>query len=264
MQTDPMPDRIADIKQALLWTVEKQDIYLVYQGQNALSSQELVGIEALCRIKDGPWGGISPEQFIPVTEQMGLIPALERLVFAQLARDLPLLRKRYPGIRVGINLSIIHIAEPDFLTFIHGWLSMLPKATVECLDFEITETYLQRISKTVIDGLHVLRSYGVRIVMDDFGSGQSSLSRLHTLPFDVLKLDKQFVQQIDHPMVYAIVKAAVAFTKEFGLALIAEGVETAEQCQVLKALACDWVQGFYFSHPQPLSHWLSLKNARAT
>lgn len=247
----------SDIQQALLSAIEQQHIDLVYQGQNALPSQKLVGVEALCRIAAGPWGAFSPEEFIPAAEQTNLIAPLERLVFAQLARDLPLLLKQHPDIRVGVNLSIRHITAPDFLPFIHGWLDALPAATITHLDFEITETYFQRISKPVIDGLHALRQRGVRIVMDDFGSGQSSLSRLHTLPFDVIKLDKQFAQQIEHPMVYAIIKAAVAFTQEFGLELIAEGVETAEQCEALKALNCQLVQGFYFSHPQPLAHWLT-------
>jgi len=160
-----------------------------------------------------------------------------------------------------VNLSIRHITAVDFSSFINGWLDALPQSTIARLDFEITETYFQRILPTVIDGLHALRQRGVRIVMDDFGSGQSSLSRLHTLPFDVIKLDKQFAQQIEHPMVYAIVKAALAFAQEFGIELIAEGVETAEQCQVLQALDCRLVQGFYFSRPQPLAHWLTASNA---
>jgi EAL domain-containing protein (putative c-di-GMP-specific phosphodiesterase class I) len=257
MEPDVSTSRIAHIKQALLSAIEQQQINLVYQGQNELPSKRLVGIETLCRIASGPWREVLPDQFIPVAENVGLIAPLERLVFAQLARDLPHLLQRHANIRIGVNLSIRHITSLDFLSYIHGWLDALPQSTIERLDFEITETYFQRISQTVIDGLHALRERGVRIVMDDFGSGQSSLSRLHTLPFDVIKLDKQFVQHIAHPMVYAIVKAAVAFTQEFGIELIAEGVETAEQCQTLLELDCHLVQGFFFSHPQPLAHWLS-------
>ena len=262
MEPDALTSRIPDIKQALLSAIEQQAIDLVYQGQYALPSHKLIGVEALCRLAPGPWGEVLPDQFIPVAEDVGLIAPLERLVFAQLAHDLPRLRHQHPDIRIGVNLSIRHISAPDFLTFIHGWLDALPVVTVECLDFEITETYFQRISPTIIDGLRTLRQRGVRIVMDDFGSGQSSLSRLHTLPFDVIKLDKQFAQQMDHPMVYAIIKAAVAFTQEFGIELIAEGVETAEQCHALHELHCNLVQGFYFSHPQPLTHWLALPNTR--
>jgi EAL domain-containing protein (putative c-di-GMP-specific phosphodiesterase class I) len=261
MDPDLLTSRPPQIKQALLSAIEQEKIDLVYQGQNALPSQRLVGIEVLCRLPSGPWGEVLPDQFIPIAEQTGLIASIERLVFTQLARDLPLLLQRYPEIRVGVNLSIGHITAPDFSSFIHNWLDALPQTTIERLDFEITETYFQRISQHVVDGLHALRARGVRVVMDDFGSGQSSLGRLHILPFDVIKLDKQFVQQIDHPMVYAIVKAAVAFTQEFGIELIAEGVETAEQCQTLETLNCHLVQGFFFSHPQPLAHWLSPQDA---
>jgi EAL domain-containing protein (putative c-di-GMP-specific phosphodiesterase class I) len=256
MEQDALTSRIPHIKQAILSAIEQQKIDLVYQGQYSLPSKQLVGVEALCRIQPGHWGEVLPDQFIPVAENVGLIAPLERLVFAQLASDLPQLIQRHPNIRIGVNLSIRHITALDFLAYIRNWLDALPQSTIERLDFEITETYFQRISQTVIDGLQALRKRGVRIVMDDFGSGQSSLSRLHTLPFDVIKLDKQFAQQIEHPMVYAIVKAAVSFTQEFGLDLIAEGVETTEQCQALQDLDCHLVQGFFFSRPQPLAHWL--------
>jgi EAL domain-containing protein (putative c-di-GMP-specific phosphodiesterase class I) len=264
MEPDVLTSRLPHLEQAILSAIEQQHIELVYQGQNALPSQQLVGVEALCRIPPGPWGEVAPDQFIPVAEQLGLIAPLERLVFKQLALDLPQLLSCHPEIRLGVNLSIRHITDADFLPFIHTWLDALPQATVQRLDFEITETYFQRISKTVIEGLHTLRARGVRIVMDDFGSGQSSLSRLHTLPFDVIKLDKQFAQQIDHPMVYAIVKAALAFAQEFGIELITEGVETAEQCQALQSLHCRLVQGFYFSHPQPLADWLKANHSPTT
>ncbi len=260
MEPDVLTSRIPHIKQALLSAIEAQHIDLVYQGQNALPSQQLVGVEALCRIAPGPWGEVTPDQFIPVAENIGLIASLERLVFQQLARDLPQLLVAHPNIRVGVNLSIRHITALDFLPFIHSWLDALPQSTIDRLDFEITETYFQRISQPVIDGLHALRARGVRIVMDDFGSGQSSLSRLHTLPFDVIKLDKQFAQQIQHPMVHAIIKAAIAFADEFHLELVAEGVETEAQCQALQNLNCRLVQGFYFSHPQPLAHWVSARS----
>lgn len=261
MQPDVLTSRRPDIQQALLSAIEQQHIDLVYQGQNALPSQQLVGVEALCRMAPGPWGEVTPDQFIPLAEDLDLIAPLERLVFQQVAHDLPQLLAAHPDLRVSVNLSIRHITAPDFSSFVHGWLDALPPATLTHLDFEITETYFQRISGAVIEVLQTLRARGVRIAMDDFGSGQSSLSRLHTLPFDVIKLDKQFAQQMDHPMVHAIVKAAIALAHEFGIELIAEGVETKEQCQALERLQCRWVQGFYFSQPQPLAHWLTANPA---
>lgn len=264
MEQDELISRKTKIEQALLSVIDQQKIDLLYQGQYKLPSKQLVGLEALCRIPAGPWGNVLPEQFIPVAEEIGLIAQLERIVFKQISHDLPQLLHHHPDIRISINLSIRHITAPDFSSFIHGWLDTLPKFSIRCLDFEITETYFQLITQTVIKGLQELRKRGVRIVMDDFGSGQSSLSRLHTLPFDVIKLDKQFAQQIDHPMVYAIIKAAIAFANEFDIELIAEGVETIEQCLTLETLNCHFVQGFFFSHPQPIAHWLSSPIAHAT
>ncbi len=264
MEQDELTSGQNKVEQALLSVIEHQKIDLLYQGQYRLPSKQLVGLEALCRIPAGSWGNVLPEQFIPVAEQIGLIAQLERIVFKQIAHDLPKLLHHHPDIRISINLSIRHITAPDFSSFIHAWLDALPKSSIRCLDFEITETYFQLITDTVIQGLHDLRERGVRIVMDDFGSGQSSLSRLHTLPFDVIKLDKQFAQQIDHPMVYSIIKAAITFANEFDIDLIAEGVETIEQCQTLQTLNCHLVQGFFFSYPQPIAHWLSLPIAHTT
>ena len=256
MKPDVLTSRTTQIRQVLMSVIEQQKIDLVYQGQNSLPSKRLVGVEALCRIAPGAWGEVSPDEFIPLAENIGLIAPLERLVFTQLSRDLPKLLQRQPDIRIGVNLSIRHITAADFSHYIQNWLDALPQSIIERLDFEITETYFQHISQTAIDVLQAIRKRGIRIVMDDFGSGQSSLSRLHTLPFDVIKLDKQFAQQIEHPMVYAIIKAVVSFTKEFDIELIAEGVETETQCQALENLGCHLAQGFFFSHPLPLVHWL--------
>ena len=261
MDSDVLTSRLPHIQSALLSAIDAQSFYLCYQGQTELKTQRLVGLEALCRLPPGESGTITPDHFIPVAEHTGLIAPLERLVLAQVAKDLPLLLEHYPHIRISVNLSLRHITSVDFFSFIHSWLDTLPAESVKRLDFEVTETYFQRITPAVIQKLGALRERGIRIVMDDFGSGQSSLSRLHTLPFDVVKLDKQFAQQIEHPMVRAIVKAAVGFMHEFHLELIVEGVETASQAQALQDLGCRVVQGFLYSHPEPIAHWL--KQGRA-
>jgi diguanylate cyclase len=256
MEPDELADQKLKIELALLSVIQQQKIDLVYQGQYKMPSNQLVGLEALCRIPPGTWGDVFPDQFIPVAEEIGLITQIERVVLKQIAQDLPKLLQRYPHIRISINLSIRHVTSPDFSLFVHGWLDSLSEFNIACLDFEITETYFQLISPTIIESLQALRKRGVRIVMDDFGSGQSNLSRLHTLPFDVIKLDKQFAQQIDHPLVRAIVKATVALTQEFGIGLIAEGVETTSQAQSLQDAGCQLVQGYFFSHPHPIAHWV--------
>lgn len=248
--------RHQSVQAALVSAITSKNLQLCYQGQNQLSDAKLVGLEALCRLHTASLGEVSPEEFIPIAEDVGLIDQLENTVLELLARDLPALLSHHPHVRIGVNLSARHIAQPHFFTDMSAWLSSLPLEAVEQLDFEITETCFQLISPTLVKSLNELRARGIRIVMDDFGSGQSSLSRLHTLPFDVIKLDKQFAQQIDHPMVFAIVKAAIDFTRQFNISLVVEGVETQHQCQKLTSLGAQVVQGFFFGKPASLTHWL--------
>ena len=141
MEQDELTSGQNKVEQALLSVIEHQKIDLLYQGQYRLPSKQLVGLEALCRIPAGSWGNVLPEQFIPVAEEIGLIAQLERIVFKQISHDLPQLLHHHPDIRISINLSIRHITAPDFSSFIHGWLDTLPKFSIRCLDFEITETY---------------------------------------------------------------------------------------------------------------------------
>ncbi len=248
------------VRQALEWAIAHEQLYLCYQAQTRLSDKKLLGLEALCRLSDGQLGDIPADEFIPLAENTGLIVPLEKLILTQIKRDLPLLLAQHPGIRISVNLSARHMTAPGFFPFIHDWLDSLSPLAVPQLDFEITETCFQLFNESHIEGLKQLRHRGPRIAMDDFGSGQSSLSRLHTLPFDIIKLDKQFAQQISHPMVYAIIKAAVDFTRQFNIGLIVEGVETQQQCAALADLGCDTVQGYYFGHPERLAHWLNSNN----
>lgn len=255
-QQEEPSSRVHTVHQALVAAIQTQGFHLHYQAQNQLQTSQLIGLEALCRLHTAALGDVPPEEFIPLAESSGLIQPLEQIVLAQVASDLPLLHARYPGARISVNLSARHIAAADFFTFINAWLNGLPANIIKHLDFEITETCFQYISPQFVQGLQTLRQRGIRIVMDDFGSGQSSLSRLHTLPFDVIKLDKQFAQQLDHPMVHAIVKAAIEFTRQFNIGLVIEGVETPQQSQALQAIGGDIAQGFLFGKPAPLSHWL--------
>mgnify|MGYP000343665854 FL=1 len=248
------------VRQALEAAIAREQLYLCYQAQTRLADHKLIGLEALCRLRDGQLGDIPADEFIPLAENTGLIVPLEKLVLTQVKRDLPLLLAQHPGIRISVNLSTRHITAPGFFPFIQAWLDSLSPLAVPQLDFEITETCFQLFNDNDIEGLQQLRRRGPRIAMDDFGSGQSSLSRLHTLPFDTIKLDKQFAQQISHPMVYAIIKAAVDFTRQFNIGLIVEGVETQQQCASLADLGCNTVQGYYFGQPERLAHWLNSNN----
>ncbi len=255
--SEPTHTRYQQVRHALEDLIEQRHIHLHYQAQNRLATHELIGLEALSRLHTPELGQVSPDEFIPVAEETGLIAPLERLVLEQVAQDLPQLSRLYPHVRLGVNISVRHITSPHFIAMMQTWLDQLPPNTAQRIDLEITETCFHLFTAQDMDGLQQLRQRGLRILMDDFGTGQSSLSRLHTLPFDGIKLDKQFAQQIDHPMVYAIVKAAIDFAQQFNIDLIVEGVETLHQCEVLRHIGCQTVQGFYFGRPAPLAHWLA-------
>jgi EAL domain-containing protein (putative c-di-GMP-specific phosphodiesterase class I) len=114
------------------------------------------------------------------------------------------------------------------------------------------------LSDAALAHLHTLRSLGIYVAIDDFGTGQSSLARLHTLPFDIIKHDKSFIHQLDQPMVHEIVRWVIAFRQRFGKTVTAEGVETQNQFDTLRAMGCDVAQGFLLGKPAPLAHWLAL------
>jgi EAL domain-containing protein (putative c-di-GMP-specific phosphodiesterase class I) len=249
--------RLARIGQALEKAIDEGALILHYQPQIELDTQEMVGLEALCRWHMPSLGIIPPDEFIPVAEETGLIVPIGRGVLKQIQADLPALLARYPQLRVGVNFSMRELAEPDFFPFFQSWLQGLPPQAGQHLDIEVTETAFKDVPPRVVDGLNALREQGVRVAIDDFGAGQSGLARLHTLPFDVLKLDKQFVQSLDHPMVREIIQSVVRFTHKFDKGLVAEGVETPAQREALQAMGCRVVQGYLFSEPKPLAHWLS-------
>jgi EAL domain-containing protein (putative c-di-GMP-specific phosphodiesterase class I) len=156
-----------------------------------------------------------------------------------------------------LNFSLRHITESDFFKKFDQWLQGLDRQHQQRLDFEITETWIQQLTHEQTQHLKQLQTHGVRIVMDDFGTGQSSLSRLHTLAFDCIKLDKEFTHHIAQPMVQAIVRAMAQLTQSFGKSLIIEGVETNEELNTLKQLGASIVQGYLLGQPQPLSAWIA-------
>lgn len=249
--------RTARIGQALEKAIDEGALILHYQPQIDLVTQALVGMEALCRWHMPSLGIIPPDEFIPVAEETGLIVPIGHGVLKQVQIDMPALLAKYPDLRVGINFSMRELAEPDFFPFIQTWLKAMPADYAQHFDIEVTETAFKDVPQQVVDGLNALREQGLRVAIDDFGAGQSGLARLHTLPFDVIKLDKQFVQSLDHPMVRHIIQSVVQFTQIFDKGLIAEGVETEAQRDTLHSLGCRIVQGYLYSAPQPLAHWLS-------
>ena len=223
---------------------------LHYQPQIDLESEAVVGFEALVRWRHPERGLVSPADFIPLAEEIGLIVPLGDWVMREACTQ----ATRWPvGISVAVNVSPYQFEDCDRL------VDVVTKALAGSglpghrLEIEITESVLLRSEKTVLAALHRVRAMGVRVAMDDFGTGYSSLSQLHSFPFDKIKIDRSFVTgHADTAGQNAIIRAITALGVSLGMATIAEGVETPDQLARIRAEGCMSVQGYLFSKPVPV------------
>jgi diguanylate cyclase (GGDEF)-like protein len=230
--------------------IERRQFELHYQPIMSLATRRIDGAEALIRWRHPHSGLIAPTAFLPLLESSGLILQAGDWVVEQAARD----RQQWqqlalPAGRIAVNISPAELRRPDFaqrfLSRTQSWSNAL------CgLDIEITEGALLDDSATVVGELQRLRDAGICIAIDDFGTGYSSLSRLSELPIDRLKIDRSFITRLPHdPAGRTLVSTIITLGHAFGMTLVAEGVETAEQLGVLCELGCDRVQGFVVSRP---------------
>ena len=253
---DPaMHDRIVmlmRLEHDLRHALERQELVVFYQPIVNLTTGHIKGFEALVRWRHPERGLVPPDEFIPLAEETLLILPLGRQVLAESCRRLATWARSYPErmpLTISVNLSSKQLGSADLIRDIRQLL-----AETGCdpafLELEITESVLIDNSEAVrslMNGLHDLR---IRLSLDDFGTGYSSLSYLHQFPFDTIKIDRAFIQPIDHnPNRLEIVRAIVALARALGKTVIAEGLETLEQVERLTALGCDLGQGYFFARP---------------
>jgi EAL domain-containing protein (putative c-di-GMP-specific phosphodiesterase class I) len=225
------------------------ELRLVFQPIVRLDGHTIVGAEALLRLA-GPDGEIAPAEFIPIAEETGLIVPMGAWVLAEACRHAAGWQ-RIAGRRidVAVNLSARQLTHPDLVTHVQAVLagSGLPAGA---LILEITESVLLGDAERPLEVLRALRRLGIRLALDDFGTGYSSLAYLTRLPLDILKLDRAFIARLAPDSQEAAVTAAIAqMAGAIGLTVIAEGVETLEQADVLAALGVNVAQGYYFARP---------------
>lgn len=251
MQTDLREDHglVPDLRAALA----EQQFELHYQPQ-VRADGTVICAEALIRWNHPTQGRVSPGLFIPVAEQSGLILPLGNWVLreacAQLVRwaDVP----HTGGLSVSVNVSAVQFRQADFLDQVRDALGR-SGAPAQLLKIELTESMLAEDLPSLIEKMQQLRGMGVRISLDDFGTGFSSLNYLKNLPLDQLKLDQSFVSDVlEDPNDAAIVRTVIDLGLSLGLEVIAEGVETAEQRDYLAELGCPAFQGYLFSRPLPV------------
>jgi EAL domain-containing protein (putative c-di-GMP-specific phosphodiesterase class I) len=212
-------------------------------------------MEALLRWEHSEMGFISPVEFIPVAEEIGFIVQLGEWVLKQAC----LTAATWPAnIRVAVNLSSVQFKSHRLLECVQRALEEagLPASRLE---LEITESVLLSDSDQTLETLHALRAMGIRISMDDFGTGYSSLSYLRAFPFDKIKIDRSFIEDVGSTDAnFEIIKAVIALGRSLGMATTAEGVETEAQLDAVRSHGCDEIQGFLFSRPLPARDALEL------
>ncbi len=238
------------LKKELKDAISNNQLHLVYQQQIDYSSKEVIGVEALLRWTHPELGMIPPDVFIPLAEQSSNIIELGAWVLDQACQQL---REWHAegktSLRMAVNLSAAQLHHSDLLRQVKEKL-VLYNLQPDSLELEVTETGLMEDIKAAARNLRGLRSMGVRVAIDDFGTGYSSLSYLKTLPLDKIKIDKSFVQDVfDSEDNATIVKTIIQLSKNLGMQVIAEGVETLEQERFLIALGCDEGQGYWYGKP---------------
>ncbi|SEM83375.1 PAS-domain containing protein [Bradyrhizobium sp. OK095] len=227
--------------------LESNEFHLVFQPQVRLDTTELTGFEALLRWKHPTRGLVSPAEFIPLAEENGLIVPIGEWVL----RSACATAASWPAMTIAVNLSPVQFRSRGLVTMVTSALAEagLPP---QRLELEVTETALLDDSEATIEILHQLRGLGVRVSLDDFGVGYSSLSYLRKFPFDRIKIDRSFVGTLgESPESVAIVRTIASLGSVLGVETTAEGVETIEQLDFVRACGCTAVQGFYFGRPCP-------------
>ncbi|MCH8134235.1 MAG: bifunctional diguanylate cyclase/phosphodiesterase [Myxococcales bacterium] len=242
------------LEEKLRRALDENQFEVHYQPKVALDSGDIIGFEALLRWRDPEIGMVMPNDFIPIAEESGLIVKIGAWVVDEVCRQLAEWRDNGQTVLpVAINLSVQQLREADLATTIR---TSLHSAGVEpsLLELEITESMLLGDGRKVRATLNALRVTGIQIAIDDFGTGYSSLSYLRHLPVDILKIDRSFVQNIEADEEdAALAEAIIAMARALRLKVVAEGVETPGQREILANWGCDEYQGFVFSPAVPAS-----------
>ncbi|ENO89371.1 EAL domain-containing response regulator [Thauera linaloolentis] len=236
-----------DLRNALL----RGEFELHYQPQVSIARRQIVGMEALLRWRHPALGHLSPNAFIQVAEELGLIGEISRWVLEEACTQLASWRQEgHVGLRMSVNMSPLDFDKRDIVSSITECLARhaLPPGQME---LEITESLMMNDTADVAAKVRQLRSAGLSVAIDDFGTGYSALAYLQKFPVSTLKIDRSFVRDLDGPTTNPIISAITGIARGFALDIVAEGVEQPEQAEALQLLGCDVMQGYYFARPAP-------------
>ncbi|MCZ2838831.1 putative bifunctional diguanylate cyclase/phosphodiesterase [Modestobacter sp. VKM Ac-2985] len=249
-------DRREQLREDLVGARERGELALAWQPIVALDDQRVTGVEALLRWQHPLYGEVPPEEFLPVAERAGLVVDLQRWVLREATAAALTLPRDGAALKLAVNVSAAHLAAGTLVGDVTAALrdSGLPP---ERLVVEIAESSLE--VGALADDVAALRLMGVRLALDDFGSGRSSLPALGRLPIDIIKLDRSLLSRVDRdPYSRAVCQAVVSLAATLGIDVVAEGVETTSQLTALRALGCGYAQGFLLSRPVGLAGLVQL------
>jgi diguanylate cyclase (GGDEF)-like protein len=242
--------RRLELEQELVHSLKKKEFSVCYQPQYRLSTGDITGVEALVRWNSKTLGAVSPEEFISVAEDTGLIVELGYYIFEVACTTYVNWRKQGIDINmIAINISSVQLRQPNAF---YQFKKIIDETGIDAkhIEIELTERYIMEYTTEKLTILDELRSLGCRISIDDFGTGYSSMSYLKSLSIDTIKIDKSFILDLSGNQHDAEVsKAIVVLSHSLGYEVIAEGIETAAQEELLESYHCDMGQGYYFAKP---------------
>jgi EAL domain-containing protein (putative c-di-GMP-specific phosphodiesterase class I) len=239
--------------------LREQAFTLHYQPQISTRSGRITRFESLIRWEIPGKGMVPPGEFISIAEETGLILPIGEWALTAACRDCSAWQQQgLPGVGVAVNVSPVQLRRSEMAPLVARTLEQA-RLEPHLLELELTESALLQHTKEVAETLDQLKRMGVRLALDDFGTGYASLSYLKRIPFDALKIDREFIRDLEtDPGDRAIVSAIVAIARSFGLAVVAEGVETALHERLVREEGCDAMQGYRLGMPAPLADALKL------
>ncbi len=237
-------------KQAMLDAISSDEFFVVYQPQAEITGNSVIGIEALLRWNSARFGCVSPAEFIPVAEDLNLISEIGEIVIRKSCEQLSRWKTEYKSnIRLAINVSCMQAHSYRVIETFEHYLELNGLKPSD-LEIELTESTLIKDKTKVINILNEFRSMGIRTAIDDFGTGYSSLSHLASMPFDLLKIDRSFINKLGIDNAHTtITRSIIQMAKSLEMEVLAEGVETELQKKILEDNMCDLIQGNLISVP---------------
>jgi diguanylate cyclase (GGDEF)-like protein len=249
--------RQMEIETELRHSVQDGSISVAYQPVYSLQRGSLEGFEALARWVHPKFGVISPEEFIPIAEETGLISSLGQQVLSQACRQVAAWNRRFKSsLKVSVNVSGWQLAGKGFLECVKDVLTD-SRLEPELLKFEVTESVLLNDRETAAKMLTAARAMGIAIYLDDFGKGYSALHYLLEFPFDVIKIDKSFIKNVERDERHAtVMRTIVQLAKKLEKSVVAEGIETQPQLEFVQRIGCEYAQGYLFSKALPAAEMI--------